>query len=1152
MRSLVCVAAFLGLAGCTCGGTPPSPCEAECTQVPATECVGGNVRVYAVGPSCNAGCTYVFTDRKCDHGCADGLCLPPGSTGGGAGGGSGGGAGGGAAGGSGGSGGGDAGTDPCLGVSCNAPPASTCAGAQQLKVFEAPGTCGAGQCQYGSHFETCANGCANGQCTGSPCQGVTCLSPPPAACADAQTLTTYSAAGTCAGGACSYAPSATTCPFGCANGACNGDPCLGKTCNQPPAAFCATASTRRSFSAAGTCAGGSCTYASADTTCPFGCANGVCNADPCTGVTCATPPAAFCSSATALRTFAAAGTCAQGSCSYAPSDTTCPYGCGNGACLPNPCTGVTCNQPPAPSCVGTSARTWSAAGTCSNGSCSYASVDVPCSNGCTAGLCNGPTCNGVTCNTPPADACTSATRLKTYARLGTCASNACSYQAINVDCSQGCFNGACITGSWTVETPPVPAVLLRQSLAIDAAGTPHVAGCTAAGDLIYRSKNDFGWFDETVDPLLGAYCLGAIAVDAQGPAIAYFDSTNGDLRFARRVNGAWTLKELVVTAGTVGVGASLTFDPANGQAVAAYYDSSQQQVRVARRTAANTWTTELAAGSVTLYYGATTVPVTSARFDAQGTLHVVAGEASYSSSGGPVVWARKEAGAWTNEAIAPYGYVGRSAVGVAPNGEVRVLWRYSEAHVRTRSAAGTIDDAARGFGGNPGLGAALDAARFPDVLQAGLSANGVSLSTAVMGFVNGFWTSGAMPFVPSMVGVLHDAKLHADGRTVMITSTGLVATAAQCQPQCSGRTCGDDACGGSCGSCSGAQSCSPAGTCGAWAGETIRGMQVAGCEAALALSPAGGVHAMVGVGTSQYFPHTYLQRTLTGWTAGEPVASGIVSSRDGFALNPAGVPLLAYQDTGIGVRTRGTPWATDVAASDYGSRPGLLVDASGARKLIRAKLPNNTTWELEVWTQAGAGWTKETVASGAGQVGAHSAALDAAGKLHLVYQVTGTGAGGAASLKYATNASGAWVVEGVHSQALASYAFFQMRVTAAGVPHVVLYPWLDGSYAVRGAGGWTVEALPATLKLDYSGNAYVPRFALDGQGVPNLVVPHPGTPPRLDHAVRTGAGTWTIGVVPTWSLFAATTVPIDFQFDSTGKPHLLFFDDSQLRHVFKP
>lgn len=34
-----------------------------------------------------------------------------------------------------------------------------------------------------------------------------------------------------------------------------------------------------------------------------------------------------------------------------------------------------------------------------------------------------------------------------------------------------------------------------------------------------------------------------------------------------------------------------------------------------------------------------------------------------------------------------------------------------------------------------------------------------------------------------------------------------------CTPQCSGRECGDDGCGGSCGTCNGSATCSPAGTC---------------------------------------------------------------------------------------------------------------------------------------------------------------------------------------------------------------------------------------------------------------------------------------------------------------------------------------------------
>jgi Cys-rich repeat protein len=130
--------------------------------------------------------------------------------------------------------------DPCSGVTCTAPPANYCTTANDLRVFETPGTCSDGDCAYGDHTEFCAFGCVAGSCTGDPCVGVTCNAPPAPVCVGANTRRTYAAAGTCSGGTCTYAPVDENCLYGCAAGAClecqvtancpGGEWCNGGTC----------------------------------------------------------------------------------------------------------------------------------------------------------------------------------------------------------------------------------------------------------------------------------------------------------------------------------------------------------------------------------------------------------------------------------------------------------------------------------------------------------------------------------------------------------------------------------------------------------------------------------------------------------------------------------------------------------------------------------------------------------------------------------------------------------------------------------------------------------------------------------------------------------------------------------------------------------
>lgn len=226
----------------------------------------------------------------------------------------------------------DAQTNPCEGMVCNKPPAKECADADNLKVYNATGTCSEGLCSYSFSTTPCPQGCENGACKNDPCLGVTCNSPPAKFCSDPTHLSVYDVPGTCTNGDCSYTTHEEYCGFGCDNAACKGDPCVGVTCNQPPASFCSDPDNLVVYEVPGKCTNGVCAYTNHEQFCSFGCENGACKGDPCAGVTCNQPPAAFCAGPSTLRTFAATGTCNQGSCGYTSTDVPCAHGCVSGAC----------------------------------------------------------------------------------------------------------------------------------------------------------------------------------------------------------------------------------------------------------------------------------------------------------------------------------------------------------------------------------------------------------------------------------------------------------------------------------------------------------------------------------------------------------------------------------------------------------------------------------------------------------------------------------------------------------------------------------------------------------------------------------------------------------------------------------------------------
>ena len=548
--------------GCQSGACVNDPCAGKtCNQPPAAFCLNATtLRSFGTAGVCSGGsCLYSPSDSTCQFGCTNGACA----------------------------------NDPCVGKTCNQPPAPRCLSSTTLRSFGTAGVCSGGSCLYTPTDSTCQYGCVAGACSGNPCQGVTCNSPPANACVNATTLRSFQSPGTCSGGGCTYAPVDLVCAFGCALGACNNDPCQGVSCNTPPAASCTSATNLRRYSATGSCGGGACSYTPMDLTCQFGCSGGACNNDPCQGVSCNSPPASACVNATTLRSFAAAGACSGGACSYTPTDTSCQYGCSNGACNNNPCQGVSCTNPPASTCVGGSVRTYGSPGTCSGGTCSYAFTDTVCANGCSGGACNAPSCGGVTCNTPPAGSCTSANNLRTYYPAGTCAGTTCYYVSYDISCSQGCLNGACIAGSWTLESGPYGNTFRETNVVYDGTGHPVMAGCESNGTVKVRRLSESGWTEEVVDTGMGGYCEAAVALDSAGePMVAYYDSLNYDLRFAKRAGGSWAPKELVANTDSAGSGVSLIIDPA-GNTVAAYSysgPSATYAVKLATRGSAGTWT----------------------------------------------------------------------------------------------------------------------------------------------------------------------------------------------------------------------------------------------------------------------------------------------------------------------------------------------------------------------------------------------------------------------------------------------------------------------------------------------------------------------------------------------------------------------------------
>jgi hypothetical protein len=204
----------------------------------------------------------------------------------------------------------------------------------------------------------------------------------------------------------------------------------------------------------------------------------------------------------------------------------------------------------------------------------------------------------------------------------------------------------------------------HASLALDAFGNPHLGYYDVTnGDLKYASKVGGAWTLETVDAAGSVGSYTSLALDAQGnPRISYYDATNGDLKYASRAGSTWTL-ETVDAAGDVGSYTSLALD-AQGNPRIGYYDATNGDLKWASK-AGGVWTLETvdAAGVVGQY--------ASLALDAQGNPRI----AYFDVTNGDLKYAGKVGGAWMLETVDAAGVVGQHAsVALDAQGNPRVAY----------------------------------------------------------------------------------------------------------------------------------------------------------------------------------------------------------------------------------------------------------------------------------------------------------------------------------------------------------------------------------------------------------------------------------------------------------------------------------------------
>lgn len=207
------------------------------------------------------------------------------------------------------------------------------------------------------------------------------------------------------------------------------------------------------------------------------------------------------------------------------------------------------------------------------------------------------------------------------------------FDSTNADLKYAHFDGA----AWSAQTLDSDKnVGAFPSLAFDSQGDPVISYWRKSGsDLRLMTIDSAGnWSRQTIDSTgdVGAWTSISMTDDRSVVAIAYADLTNGDLKYARYLDGAWTL---LLVDDLDGVGYT-SLNIHNNQAFISYQDFKNGDLKFAKRENSQ-WVTE------TVYTPGNTGQFSNLVFDSDDTAHIV----FWSKSKNLVYQAVGTFGSWT-------------------------------------------------------------------------------------------------------------------------------------------------------------------------------------------------------------------------------------------------------------------------------------------------------------------------------------------------------------------------------------------------------------------------------------------------------------------------------------------------------------------------
>jgi hypothetical protein len=240
-----------------------------------------------------------------------------------------------------------------------------------------------------------------------------------------------------------------------------------------------------------------------------------------------------------------------------------------------------------------------------------------------------------------------------------------SYQGLLDNDTKYTTNGG---GDFRVRTVQSEGLTTDTSIALGADGLAQIAFHEyLEGDVfVARQAEDGDWAVETVETegWLGAGL--SLAIDDSGVRhLAYGDDTNGDLRYATDASGAW-VASAIDSEGVTGLGANLVLGP-EGRPVVSYWDQTNEAFRLARQAEDGTWTLSTIAPASSVGESALTIAP-------DGAIHLVYAGFNF----GALSLLTDATGEWSTESISEDAMAASPTIAFDEDGHRHVFY-YSQA-----------------------------------------------------------------------------------------------------------------------------------------------------------------------------------------------------------------------------------------------------------------------------------------------------------------------------------------------------------------------------------------------------------------------------------------------------------------------------------------